>query len=71
MKWLYSGSLVRRFMRRWHASPQVARLAADPAEMGTAYGLEASLAPCDDEASTPEGRRGQAAASKHGWLRPR
>lgn len=71
MKWLYRVSLVRRFMRRWQAVSPAGHPVADPAEMGTAYGLEASLAPCEDEALAPRGGQTQAAVSAHGWLRPR
>jgi hypothetical protein len=59
--------MVRRFVRRWHAPAPVVRL-ADPAEMGTAYGLEASLEPIDTDEAPPTGKRQPVA---NNWLRPR
>ncbi len=42
----------------------------DPADMGTAYGLEASLAPTPDALRAPEPHAGVQANERHAWLRP-
>jgi hypothetical protein len=70
MKWLYRVALVRRVIRRWQASAPAGHR-VDPVEMGTAYGLEASLAPTEDDDRLERAGSAAAAQSTHGWLRPR
>jgi len=44
--------------------------AQDPADMGTAYGLEASLAPTPDVASVSDSDAGFHVSDQNAWLRP-
>jgi hypothetical protein len=42
----------------------------DPADMGTAYGLEASLAPNPESSRPTESQTGFQASPQHAWLWP-
>ncbi len=57
---------LRSGRRRLPEPPQ-----RDPADMGTAYGLEASLAPPPDIDDDPSAGRAMPRPSSADWLRPR